>query len=88
MILKTLDGKDFFELVRFGSANLKRNCQEVNDLNVFPIPDGDTGTNMCRTIEGGLTVFSKDEDIPSSLGQARRCLEECFYRLEVIAVLF
>lgn len=74
MILKTLDGKDFFELVRFGAASLKRNCQEVNDLNVFPIPDGDTGTNMCRTIEGGLTVFSKDEDIPSSLGEASKAM--------------
>ena len=52
---KTLDGKLFCQLV-IGAANeLKNNVKTVNDLNVFPIPDGDTGDNMYRTISGGAT---------------------------------
>ncbi len=35
---------------------LRANANEVNDLNVFPIPDGDTGENMCMTMQGGVNV--------------------------------
>lgn len=49
-----LDGKMFAEMVRAGADNLRKNVVTVNELNVFPIPDGDTGENMARTIEGGV----------------------------------
>ena len=49
-----LDGNLFVKLVQGGTENLKKNIDVVNDLNVFPIPDGDTGDNMCRTISGGV----------------------------------
>jgi len=58
MILKTIDGEQFRELVLSGANNLKANFEEVDKLNVFPVPDGDTGTNMCRTIEGGITAIN------------------------------
>ncbi len=40
-------------LVTAGAKNLRANAEEVNDLNVFPVPDGDTGDNMSMTVEGG-----------------------------------
>ena len=55
MILKKLNGVQFKELIVSGAKNLRAHYQEVDNLNVFPVPDGDTGTNMCRTIEGGVS---------------------------------
>ena len=51
---KTIDGQLFTAMFTGGIANLKANAQEVNDLNVFPIPDGDTGENMYLTMQGGF----------------------------------
>ena len=48
-----LNGALFADMVRGGAQNLRANAQIVNDLNVFPIPDGDTGDNMSLTMEGG-----------------------------------
>ena len=48
-----LNGTLFADMVRGGAQNLRANAQVVNDLNVFPIPDGDTGDNMSLTMEGG-----------------------------------
>lgn len=53
-LLRRLDGQTFLRLVAGGAAQLRANAKIVNDLNVFPIPDGDTGENMCLTIGGGL----------------------------------
>ena len=43
----------YLNLIRGGAARLAQNRQSINDLNVFPIPDGDTGDNMYMTIEAG-----------------------------------
>ena len=53
MITETLKGADFIALVRSGAAQLGTDKKAVNDLNVFPIPDGDTGDNMYMTITSG-----------------------------------
>ena len=58
MILKKLNGEQFKELLTNGALNLKAKYQEVDSLNVFPVPDGDTGTNMLRTISGGVTALN------------------------------
>jgi DAK2 domain fusion protein YloV len=50
----SLDGEDFRELFRSGSVWLERHHQAVNALNVFPVPDGDTGTNMLLTMQAAL----------------------------------
>lgn len=63
---QSLTGEMFAQMVQNGAANLRNNAQTVNDLNVFPIPDGDTGDNMCRTIEGGASVVSVEGDKPVS----------------------
>ena len=58
--IKTLDGKVFEQIVLSGAFNLKAHMQLVNDLNVFPIPDGDTGDNMFMTINGGLVKLTAE----------------------------
>lgn len=55
---KSLDGKVFANMVRGGAAQLRANAEEVNNLNVFPVPDGDTGDNMSMTIEGGVAAIA------------------------------
>ncbi|MBO7401889.1 MAG: DAK2 domain-containing protein [Lachnospiraceae bacterium] len=49
-----LDGSLFAYMMRGGSENLKKNRSIVNDLNVFPVPDGDTGDNMYMTVKSGV----------------------------------
>lgn len=53
---KTLDGICLAAMFRNGYHNLLRNMEVINDLNVFPVPDGDTGTNMSKTLGGGLSA--------------------------------
>ena len=52
-----LDGTLMDKLVRGGAARLRSNVDEINGLNVFPVPDGDTGSNMCMTIESGVVAI-------------------------------
>ena len=52
--MKSLDGILFARMINSGAANLKAHAKEINDLNVFPIPDGDTGDNMLLTMMGGV----------------------------------
>ena len=49
----TLTGNLFLGMIAQGCAHLSQNRQSINDLNVFPIPDGDTGDNMTLTIQAG-----------------------------------
>lgn len=51
---KVLSGDDFRFLLASGLSNLRTEADEINKLNVFPIPDGDTGDNMVSTMEGGV----------------------------------
>ena len=54
-----LDAELFLNLIRCGTAYLAQKRQAVNDLNVFPIPDGDTGDNMYMTMEAGCTAHGE-----------------------------
>ena len=51
---RTIDGKSYARILLGGAAMLALHVEELNALNVFPVADGDTGTNMLSTIEGGL----------------------------------
>ena len=55
--LKYLGGLLLKKMVKGGAKELRTNAEEVNKLNVFPVPDGDTGDNMRMTIESGLTAI-------------------------------
>ncbi|MDO7983483.1 MAG: DAK2 domain-containing protein [Pigeon pea little leaf phytoplasma] len=60
---QTIDGLLFKEMVINGTINLKKNCQKINNLNVFPVPDGDTGTNMYMTMAEGIRhIYSLNEN--------------------------
>lgn len=50
---KTINGALFKSMIANGAANLKNYHREIDSLNVFPVPDGDTGTNMQMTIMAG-----------------------------------
>ena len=54
MAIKAIDGKSYAKMLSGGAAMLREHSAEVNDLNVFPVPDGDTGTNMTKTVLSGL----------------------------------
>ena len=51
-----IDANLYLNLIRGGAARLGLHRQEINDLNVFPIPDGDTGDNMYMTIQAGCSA--------------------------------
>ena len=53
-MIHKLTGSQFTEMLRHGVHNLAKHASVVNDLNVFPVPDGDTGTNMVLTMKNGL----------------------------------
>ena len=54
MDTKIIDGKQYLQMLLGGASMLCSHVKELNALNVFPVADGDTGTNMLSTIEGGL----------------------------------
>jgi len=67
----TIDGSLYARMIKEGTRELNRNRQTVNDLNVFPIPDGDTGDNMYMTMNGGATSVDADcRDLGKVAGQA------------------
>ena len=66
---QTLNGNLFADMLRAGAFNLRTHKQAINNLNVFPIPDGDTGDNMLLTIMGGIDMISGDT---SSLAEVSR----------------
>ncbi|UQZ45981.1 DAK2 domain-containing protein [Bacillus sp. PK3-037] len=53
MSIRTLDGRTFAEMILAGAQNLSQNASAVDALNVFPVPDGDTGTNMNLSMTSG-----------------------------------
>lgn len=54
MSYTTINSDTFGKMLLGGAAVLKEHVQELNDLNVFPVADGDTGTNMLKTLSGGI----------------------------------
>ncbi len=58
-----LDGETFGRLVKGGADHLGANRKIVNDLNVFPIPDGDTGDNMYMTVKAGADAAGDLNDL-------------------------
>ena len=60
MVLKEIDSKQFRDMVRVATHRMGKNAEFVNSLNVFPVPDGDTGTNMNLTIESGAKAVAEN----------------------------
>ena len=59
---QTINGADFRRLIISAAASIEIHKQAINELNVFPVPDGDTGTNMSMTINSAVADLKKAED--------------------------
>ena len=71
-MIKQIDGIMYLNMLRAGAQRLNANRTAVNDLNVFPIPDGDTGDNMFMTVNAGATKAQESEMIAATAGSAAR----------------
>lgn len=61
MVVSSISVALFKKMVMNGAINLKNNHKKVDDLNVFPVPDGDTGTNMSMTVMSGVREMNSCE---------------------------
>lgn len=59
-----IDGAAFRQMVLYAAAAIKQHMEEINDLNVFPVPDGDTGTNMSLTMGAAAAELKKYGEEP------------------------
>ncbi len=66
MSLKTIDGSLFREMLATGCTYLNNNREAVDALNVFPVPDGDTGTNMSKTMTAAVKDLGTSGAVPIS----------------------
>lgn len=62
MTVHELDGVRFAQMVQLGAHHLSNNAKKIDALNVFPVPDGDTGTNMNLSITSGVNEVKKREN--------------------------
>ena len=65
-----ISGGAFKQMVAFGAACIAQQQKTINDLNVFPVPDGDTGTNMCLTIQTAVNELRKNQ--PATVEEAAK----------------
>lgn len=65
-----ISGGAFKQMVAFGAACIAQQKKTINDLNVFPVPDGDTGTNMCLTIQTAVNELRKCQ--PATVDEAAK----------------
>ena len=65
-----IDSLTFADMLRQGAVSLGRDKKVINDLNVFPIPDGDTGDNMLMTLKAGCAALKENMGTLSELSSA------------------
>ena len=63
MARRACDGAGLLDAFRAGVANLEAHVDEINSLNVYPVPDGDTGANMYATVKAALTEAEAVTDV-------------------------
>ncbi len=63
MSVEILDSKKYRRLLSGGLKRLEEKCDQINKLNVFPVPDGDTGDNMLLTLQSGLAENVSEDDL-------------------------
>ena len=73
-----ISGGVFKQMIVFGAACITQQKQAINDLNVFPVPDGDTGTNMSLTIQTAVTELSRTQ--PESIAEASKTTASALLR--------
>ena len=75
---QTINGADFRRMMISAAASIEIHKQQLNELNVFPVPDGDTGTNMSMTINAAAADLRKTED--PDLGQVGKVTASAMLR--------
>ena len=73
-----ISGGVFKQMIVFGAACITQQKQAINDLNVFPVPDGDTGTNMSLTIQTAVAELSRTQ--PESIAEASKTTASALLR--------
>jgi len=61
-VIHSIDGQEFKSLVQASLTWLRTNQQMINSLNVFPVPDGDTGTNMLLTMQSAYNEIAESDE--------------------------
>ena len=68
--MEIINGPVYRDMLRYGLAHLEAHRVAVNDLNVFPVPDGDTGTNMVMTLKNGFRAIEHGEGDLATLSRS------------------
>jgi len=74
----TIDGARFRRMVISAAAAVENKMQQINELNVFPVPDGDTGTNMSMTLNAAANDLRKGEE--NDLGKVSSIVSSALLR--------
>ncbi len=77
-MIQTIDGAQFRQMLINGAASVELHKQQINELNVFPVPDGDTGTNMSMTLSAAATELRKPDE--AALGQVAQTAASAMLR--------
>lgn len=72
--MKSLDGIKFAEMIQLGAHHLSQNADYVDSLNVFPVPDGDTGTNMNLSMTSGAKEVANN--VTENIGKVSQALSK------------
>lgn len=75
---KTIDGERFKQMICAAAAAVEERKEEINELNVFPVPDGDTGTNMALTLGNASNELQRVEN--PTLGKAMEITSSALLR--------
>lgn len=73
-----IDSASFTDMLLCAAAALEVNKQQINELNVFPVPDGDTGTNMSMTMSAGASEIRRKK--PKGVGDVAKCAADALLR--------
>ena len=72
-----IQAKQYFDMISVAADTVENASASINDLNVFPVPDGDTGSNMSMTMSG---IPSLSPDCLSSIGECSKAVASCLLR--------
>src|SRR5699024_1682818 len=61
-MIKIMNNTMFIQMIQMGAAHLSHQKETINQLNVFPVPDGDTGTNMNLSMQSGRKALEAVQD--------------------------
>ena len=69
-MMEKINGSSYKSMIQYGINRLAKHCEVVNNLNVFPVPDGDTGTNMVLTMRNGFHSIAEETAVLSHMAQS------------------